>query len=97
MNADLEKEGLSVIEFSALFGKHKSWGYRMIHKEKVKVIPDIGDYRIPASEVDRLVGSATTIRNLEKIRSSQAKEKTTRRALPRVLINKKAALLPCLV
>ncbi|MEO5913356.1 MAG: helix-turn-helix domain-containing protein [Luteolibacter sp.] len=40
--------------FARLFGKEKTWTYRMVRKGKLKGITDMGDLRIPASEVERL-------------------------------------------
>jgi hypothetical protein len=52
----------SIPEFSALFGREQTWGYRMVYSGKVKVIPS-GDIRggnmVPHSEVERLLSLAT--------------------------------------
>ena len=52
------RAALSVSEFSALFGKHSSWGYRTIYRGDVKVIIPSGTMLIPASEVRRLLDTA---------------------------------------
>jgi hypothetical protein len=52
------RAALSVSEFSALFGKHQSWGYRRIYKGEVKIIIPSGTMLIPASEVKRLLDMA---------------------------------------
>ena len=49
----------TVFQFARLFGKERTWGYRMIYKGKVKVLPPdatiSGDFMIPHSEVVRLL------------------------------------------
>ena len=45
-------------EFAALFGKSQTWGYRQIYAGKVKTITEYGRILIPASEVDRILGTA---------------------------------------
>jgi hypothetical protein len=48
----------SPAEFSRLFGRHPSWGYRLLYKGKVKAVTDLGRVLIPATEVDRLLKTA---------------------------------------
>ena len=50
-----EKVVLSPTEFSTLFGRHYTWGYRQIYAGKIKVITNLGRMMIPRSEVDRLL------------------------------------------
>ena len=53
----------SIPEFSALFGREQTWGYRMVYAGKVKVIPsdDVrGGNMVPHSEVERLLSKAQT-------------------------------------
>lgn len=45
-------------EFSALFGKSQTWGYRQIQAGKVNAIKDYGRILIPADEVERVLASA---------------------------------------
>ena len=45
-------------EFAALFGKSATWGYRQLYSGKVKAISGQGRLAIPASEVERLTGTA---------------------------------------
>jgi len=52
---DPQKVVLSPTEFSTLFGRHYTWGYRQIYAGKVKVITKLGRMMIPRSEVDRLL------------------------------------------
>jgi hypothetical protein len=50
-----EKVVLSPTEFSTLFGRHYTWGYRQIYAGKIKVITNLGRMMIPRTEVDRLL------------------------------------------
>ena len=52
-------------EFAALFGKSQTWGYRQIYAGKVKTITEYGRILIPASEVDRILGTAGTYNGLK--------------------------------
>ena len=52
-------------EFAALFGKSQTWGYRQIYADKVKTITEYGRILIPASEVDRILGTAGTYNGLK--------------------------------
>jgi len=45
-------------EFAQLFGKSQTWGYRQLYSGKVKAITEHGRLMIPASEVERVLGSA---------------------------------------
>jgi hypothetical protein len=45
-------------EFAALFGKHRTWGYRQLYRGSVKAITQCGRIMIPRGEVDRLLCSA---------------------------------------
>jgi hypothetical protein len=46
-------------EFAELFGRDRSWAYRMAKGRGVRVVRGYGAMMIPASEVDRLLGEAT--------------------------------------
>jgi hypothetical protein len=50
--------GYSIAEFSRLFQHSPSWGYRQVYAGRVAVIDGLGDLRVPASEVQRLLNSA---------------------------------------
>ena len=54
-----EKPVYSVAEFAALFGRHKSWTYRLIYAQRIKVIHQFGKMMVPASEADEILGTAT--------------------------------------
>jgi hypothetical protein len=61
--AAFPRAAYSIPEFSALFGREQTWGYRMVYGGKVKVIPsdDIrGGNMVPHSEVERLLSKAQT-------------------------------------
>jgi hypothetical protein len=45
-------------EFAALFGKSQTWGYRQIYAGKVNAITEHGRILIPATEVERILGTA---------------------------------------
>jgi hypothetical protein len=46
--------------FAALFGKEKTWAYRMMYAGKLKVSVIGGEFMVPHSEVERLLAEATT-------------------------------------
>jgi hypothetical protein len=45
-------------EFAAVFGRHPSWAYRLLYAQKINAVTDFGRILIPASEVQRVLGSA---------------------------------------
>ena len=55
-----EKVVLSPTEFSILFGRHYTWGYRQIYAGKIKVLSNLGRIMIPRSEVERLLQKTET-------------------------------------
>lgn len=48
----------SVAEFSRLFQHGPSWGYRLLYSGRIVAVQDVGDLRIPATEVQRVLNSA---------------------------------------
>lgn len=54
-----ERRGFSPREFSALFHKEATWAYRLIYAGRIKAV-QLGSLIIPATEVERLLGEATT-------------------------------------
>jgi hypothetical protein len=52
----------TVTQFARLFGKERTWGYRMLYAGKVKALPPeatiSGDLMIPHFEVERLLSGA---------------------------------------
>lgn len=57
-----QQAAYSVAQFACLFGKEKTWGYRMVYANKVKVLPPkttrSGEFIIPHAEVERLLSGA---------------------------------------
>jgi len=61
--AAFPRAAYSIPDFSALFGREQTWGYRMVYEGKVKAIPSDsvrGGMMIPHSEVERLLSKAQT-------------------------------------
>jgi hypothetical protein len=53
-----DRLGYTVAEFSRKFGHGPSWGYRKVYEGRVVAIQDMGDLRIPFSEIERILNSA---------------------------------------
>ena len=51
----VERAGYSVKEFSALFGKERTWGYRQIEKGRVVATIGFGIAIISSQEVKRIL------------------------------------------
>lgn len=45
----------SFAEFAALFGKERTWTYKLAAKRKIRVLRGYGKAMIPASEVERIM------------------------------------------
>jgi len=45
----------SPAEFSVLFGKERTWAYRLLREKKIKAITGYGHTKIPHSEAERLL------------------------------------------
>lgn len=45
----------SLKEFAELFGKERSWAYRMAQEKKIKVLEGFGTMMVPASEIERII------------------------------------------
>lgn len=54
-----ERDGYTVKEFGALYGKGKDWVYKLLYAGKLKRMPGLGSVIIPASERQRLLKSAS--------------------------------------
>jgi hypothetical protein len=52
------RAAFSPSEFAAACGKHSSWAYRLLYAGKINAITDLGRILIPASELDRVLGTA---------------------------------------
>jgi hypothetical protein len=53
-----ERAAYSPQEFSSLFGKSQTWGYRQIYAGRVETITQFGRIMIPATEVAKIVETA---------------------------------------
>jgi hypothetical protein len=73
MKAD-EQVAFSPREFAALFKKEQSWGYRQIYAGKVTTITEYGRIMIPASEVERILASASRYEGIKKKSARTKKE-----------------------
>lgn len=45
-------------EFAAACGRHPSWAYRLLYAQKIRAVTDFGRILIPASELERVLGTA---------------------------------------
>jgi hypothetical protein len=54
-----KREAFSPAEFAASCGRHPSWAYRLLYGGKVKALTDLGRILIPASELERVLATAT--------------------------------------
>jgi hypothetical protein len=55
----------TLAQFAKLFGKNRSWAYRLAASGKIKTINGYGCSLVPATEVDRLTGADN---NMEGVR-----------------------------
>jgi hypothetical protein len=53
-----EKLAYTPKEFSALFGREKTWAYRLLYAGKINAISGYGSIMIPASEAARITSDA---------------------------------------
>jgi hypothetical protein len=49
----------TLAQFAKLFGKDRSWAYRLAASGKIKTVNGYGCTLVPATEVDRLIGADT--------------------------------------
>ena len=54
----LDRAAVTLNEFSALFGRQNTWGYRQMYAGRIKVLKDLGRILVPRSEVQRLMNEA---------------------------------------
>jgi hypothetical protein len=64
--ATVERVTFSPGEFAKLFGKSQTWGYRQIYAGKVKAITEYGRTLIPATEVEKILGTASRYEGRKK-------------------------------
>jgi hypothetical protein len=60
-----DRVAFSPAEFAALFGRSGTWGYRQLYSGSVNAIKDHGRLMIPASEVERVLGTAGVYNGLK--------------------------------
>jgi hypothetical protein len=58
-------------EFARLNGRHPTWGYRQLYSGRVKAITSMGRILIPASEVERVMGTAEFYNPKRRKRNAQ--------------------------
>jgi Helix-turn-helix domain len=56
--SQLQRIMFTPAEVAAACGRHPSWCYRLLYSHKIKAITGLGRTLIPASELDRLLGTA---------------------------------------
>ena len=57
--ANRSRAAYSPSEFAASCGRHPSWAYRLLYGGKIKALTDLGRILIPASELERVLATAT--------------------------------------
>ena len=72
---------LTPAEFGALFGRSKTWAYRMIYRGVIRPLKSTPSVMIPRSEVDRLLADTAEYdgRPAVKYRSAATKKTSGRR------------------
>jgi hypothetical protein len=50
----------SPAEFAASCGRHATWAYRLLYKNKLKAVTGLGRLLIPATELERVLSEAET-------------------------------------
>lgn len=74
-----EKRAYSPAEFAKLFGRERTWTYRLRDSGKIKVITDYGRMMVPHSEIARIEAD-TTQRKAKKASSSEDRPLTEEKA-----------------
>lgn len=54
----MEKVTYTPAEFAKLFGKERTWAYRLLYKGKIVAVTEYGRTMIPGTEVEKIVGDA---------------------------------------
>jgi hypothetical protein len=70
-----EKRAYTPAEFAALFGREKTWAYRMLYSGKVNGITDYGRIMIAASEAERISSEGTRYLGKKKAAKKAAAKK----------------------
>lgn len=76
-----QRVAYSPAEFSALFGKSQTWGYRQVYAGTVAVVTQRGRILIPASEVERLLRSAGIYKGREDSHGKRKRKKLSKNQL----------------
>jgi len=80
-----EKVAYSPCEFAKLFGKERTWAYRLLQKGKLaKISGDFGNILIPASEVTRLLHAASPAKISNEIAGLEAPAIKSEKPSPKV-------------
>lgn len=59
-NEPSQRVAYTLGEFAAMMGKERTWAYRQVQAGRLKVITGYGTMMVPATEIQRLLGEATT-------------------------------------
>ncbi len=51
------RQAYTLQEMAQIFGKHRSWAYRMVREGRIKTITGFGAQLVPAHEIDRILGA----------------------------------------
>ena len=54
-----KRAAYSPAEFAASCGRHPGWAYRLLYGGKIRALTDLGRILIPASELERVLATAT--------------------------------------
>jgi len=54
----MEKVTYTPAEFAKLFGKERTWAYRLLYRGKIDAVTEYGRTMIPGTEVQKIVGDA---------------------------------------
>jgi hypothetical protein len=76
------RAGYAMREFAALFGKEKTWAYRMVYAGEVKVNRLRGEFIVPHAEVERLQYEAAVYS--DDIAGKPVPKKTQRKENPAI-------------
>ena len=53
-----QRTAYTLQEVAQLFGKHRSWAYRMVREGRIKTITGFGSQLVSAHEIERILGSS---------------------------------------
>lgn len=64
----------TLAEFAALFGKERTWAYRLLYAGKILAITGYGTTRIAHSEVDKILNGSSVYRGRRATRDKKGKQ-----------------------